>query len=617
MPSSLTDRARRYLGDAARAFAQASVEGAVAVFLAVTFSYAVEHRNEAFPAWLQVLVCALLLLAGAWTGTVLYTLGAWSARARWAATAVGAAAALLYGFAIADLELRSEVWRAFLLVAAAVLWVAAMPAVGGPRASSVDRVRAVNGAFLVRVLGALLYTAALFAGLALALGAIDNLFELKLDDTIYAHVWGWLFLVLAPLIIVGGLSDYARPGAAPSAVGGAVHRMAAFLLPPLLVLYYAILYAYTIRMAVTGEVPKNLLSPIVLAAGALGALTLYLFEPRPDDGAGARSAGARYLRYVPPLFLPLGALGIWAILLRTTQYGWTENRIARFLLVIVLAALAIGGTIQLARRRRLSLHVAPLALAIVLLLVCIGPWSALVIARRSQQARLAEVMARAGVSDASTAARPQGPPRIIPTRLYDEFRDITQYLAQSFGPRALPPFLAAHVDEPAAVYDLPRLIGLERAATPRERRPFRSAGLRADAGVDVGGVRVYRIGVSERQQRSPSQYPADIVGPPSPVGGVITNAGVLDRNQLRIRIAEETVTVDLQALIGLLRSSPVGNDFFELSPDRARLDVTDAAGRRRGSFVVFLVQARTEAGVLWIMSIQGLLLLDTAFRTAR
>jgi hypothetical protein len=602
MSSPPRSRARRYFTDAVRAFEQAPVEGVVVLFLATAFSYAVEIGDDAFSTWAQFLIVCMLLLAGAWTGTLRYTLGIWSAHARWAATAAGAAAAALYGFLVPDLELVSEVWRAALLAAVAVLWVVAMPALGKPRAEAVDRVRAVNGRFLLRAAGAVLYTAALFAGLALALAAIDNLFELKLEEEIYAHVWGWSFLVLAPSIVLGGLSDYARPPAAPTEVASVVHRMTAFLVPPLLALYYAILYAYAIRMAVTGEVPKNLLSPLVLAAGALGALTLYLFEPRPGD-----AAGSRYVRYAPPLFLPLAALGIWAIALRTDQYGWTENRLARLLVLVMFAALAVGASIQLARRQRLALHAAPLALATALLLAGVGPWSALAIARRSQQTRLAAVMAEAGVPAASPDVSARGGTRTIPTRVYDEFRDIAHYLAQHFGAGALPPVLARHVDEPGSSYDLPQRLGLQRAITPREHGPFRSAQLQAEARVDVGGVRVQRVVVSERPGSRRGAFPEmRPAGAPAPAA---TDAGI-DATRLWIRNRDEVLWADLAGLIGMLAAAPAPGDIPPLTPEQARLDVTDSAGRRRGTLVVFSVNGRLDAEVLTVTSLESLLLLD-------
>jgi 4-amino-4-deoxy-L-arabinose transferase-like glycosyltransferase len=159
--------------------------------------------------------------------------------------------------------------------------------------------------------------------------------------------------------------------------------MAAFLVPPLLVIYGAILYAYVIRIGITGEVPKNLVSPMVLAAGGLAALALLLFDPRPERGPADRA-----LRWAPPLFLPLSVLGAAAILMRVDQYGWTEFRLLRLLLLLVMAGLAAAASLLLVRRRRFPLHVMLLVLAAALVLTASGPWGAVAVARRSQQARL-------------------------------------------------------------------------------------------------------------------------------------------------------------------------------------------------------------------------------------
>ena len=93
---------------------------------------------------------------------------------------------------------------------------------------------------------------------------------------------------------------------------------------------------------------------------------------------------------------------------------------------------------------------------------------------------------------------------------------------------------------------------------------------------------------------------------------------MLFRSRLRIRIAGEVLWVNLDSLAGLLGPSPTGNDFIELPPDNARLDVTDANGNRRGDLVVFDVQGHAEPGASpQITTMQGLLLLDTAPRPAR
>jgi hypothetical protein len=642
-------RSIRYLVDAARAFERAPVEVVLAVLLAASFSYAVDAGGAAFRTWLEVAVAGVLIGAVAWTGTLLHALGTWNVRTRWAVTVGGAAIVAVYALLVMDFELTAEAWRAAMLVSAALLWIAYAPALAGAgrrslagdssardhaiggasgiatdsldavagrdRDSATDRVRRVDGRFLLRTIGALLYCAALYAGLALALGAVNMLFELGLRGDIYAHVFGWIFIVLAPWIVIGGLPDYVTagaplaggagrtdagsgsvPGAAPAtSVAGVVHRMSAFLVPPLLALYCAILYAYVVRIGVTGEVPKNLLSPMVLASGGLGALALFLFEPRPVPRAGVGDADvdgnglARWLRAAPPLFLPLALLGVWAVGLRVGQYGWTEFRLLRILMLVVLALLAAGGTVQLVRRRRFHLHLVPLVLAAVLLAGAVGPWSVLAVSRRSQQAELATALRLADVEPDSPIAIDTATARTIPGDVYTRINDAARYLAGHFGPDALPPVLRERVAAGASVYDVASSIGLQRAwPAPGEESSFN--GHFADGGaVDVRGMTAHRIMVSPQRGRASS--------------GAVTVQQ--DSTVLHLLVDGRRLSGDLGRYTPSLRTPPDRGGM--LAAADARIELVDEAGRAAGDLLILHIGLFMENDTLRLRHLDGLL----------
>lgn len=601
MRSMLAGRARLYLTDAARAFERAPVEVTVAVCLAIAFSVAIEMGGDAFRAWTELAVAGALIVAAAWTGTLLHTLwggGSTALRRRWIITGGGAVVIALYALFVLDFERDAEAWRALMIVGAAVLWIVAAPVLAGPIGTAVDRVRTVAGRLLLRTLGALLYCAALYAGLALALAAINTLFELNLSGNIYAHVFGWIFLVLAPWIVVGGLPEYAQPVEPRAEVAGVVHRMTAFLVPPLLILYYGILYAYAVRIAVTGEVPKNLVSPMVLTAGLLAAAGLFLFDPHPRSGS---STQFRSLRAAPPLFLPLAALGIWAITLRVSQYGWTEFRLLRLLLLGVLAALALGATLQLIRRQRFALHIAPLLAAGVLLLAAVGPWSILAVSRHSQQARLTRALEAVGVdasvtTPATSVAWPDDvEARPVPAEAYDDISSTARYLASHHGRQALPPLLAAQVGGDRDIHDLAGGIGLRREAPATS--PDRGMGAQFGAGmtIELEGFTVRRV------MTTPSRGPG-----PTTDGGVVA---VQDSLRLRMRVGDEVFVADLATLVASLAVEPDHRPTV-LRPDAAGLDVTDGDGRHRGSLLVLDIWLNSVAGVIRLERLDGLLLLS-------
>ena len=330
--------ARRHLTGAARAAERAPVEVLLALMVAVAFSVAVELGDDggSMRPWTELVVFALLAAAAAWTGTLLHALREWSGRRRWIVTATGFALATLYATFFLRLDLLGPAWQAALLVAAAVAWVLGLPSLTGPGNDRLTRIRRIDGRVLLRFSAASLYAAALFLGLAAALAAIDSLFDLDMRPTIYVHVFGWLAFALVPWILFGGVDDYVRPLDETSPVAVAIHRLAGFLLLPLLALYYAIVYAYALRIAVARELPTNLVSPLVLVSGVVAVLALMLFDPQRESTGGTHvsapgdpgvsnqgpARGAVHaLRLVPPLFIPLGALGLWALAIRVRLDG--------------------------------------------------------------------------------------------------------------------------------------------------------------------------------------------------------------------------------------------------------------------------------------------------------
>jgi hypothetical protein len=577
--SALTARARRYLADAVHAFDHAPVEVTLSVLLAAAFSYALVSDAEPFREWFEIGVIIVLTGAVAFTATLLHALGAWSARTRWLVTAGGAGAAAVFGLLVLDLRWEAEAWRAATLVAAGVLTLLAAPALAG-RAGATERFRRVTGRLLLRTIAVLIYALALFAGLALALGAVNTLFELDLDARIYFHTFGWVFFVLVPWVIVGGLPDYVRPEGDAGPVAAAVHRISAYLVTPLLAIYFIILYAYAVRIALTGELPKNLVSPLVIAAGLIAGVALVLFDrySESDDTAGS----FRWLRLTAPLFVPLSALGVWALSMRWDQYGWTEFRALRLVLLATLGILAIAAAFGVLRRRSLPTHLLPLTLAIVAVLSAVGPWSVMAVSRRSQQARLAEAMSAAGIDGSATSVRDT----LIENEPYREISETTRYLLAHFGPDALPPLFARHAEGTERYVDVVYAAGL-RAARPDLVAARGAHGqLASGAALDVGGERLYYVRVDRTPSFPRGGNPAarDTLSERADSAAAGANA---DSLVVRVPVAGLTLLADLAPISRSLLNVPPGQGM--LSPDLAAVVLRDETGRERGELFVIEV----------------------------
>ncbi|HEY8485272.1 MAG TPA: hypothetical protein VIL13_11725, partial [Longimicrobiales bacterium] len=445
----------RLVADARGAFRAAPLEATLALLAGATFSVSIPRETWPDTSG-RLLLTFSLAIPATFAFTLLHAVGVLRAGARWALSLAAVALAGGFAFGAYDPEYTAGEWqRALLLLTAALLPFAAIT-LGADR----DRSWWIQARLLLRVAVAAAYGVALFVGIAIAIFAIEQLFELDIDDDVYAHLAGWTFFALVPWIVVGGRDALVGP-ASPRAEGvRRVARLAAtFFAAPLAVGYTAILYAYAVRVAVTGEVPKNLLSPLVTGAGALWLLLAFLVEPirvtadvgssglGPDEGesmaaktpaeAPGSTALTRLARWLHPALLPMLALGIWAVAVRIQQYGWTEFRYVRVAAFAALAVLAAAGTARLLLRRgrdvgdatiapaggvgivgggdaagdAISPHpgrgpyhrdrsplpwsAVPVVLALATFLSAVGPWSAAAVSRRSQQARLAAAIERA------------------------------------------------------------------------------------------------------------------------------------------------------------------------------------------------------------------------------
>ncbi|HSJ32900.1 MAG TPA: DUF4153 domain-containing protein [Longimicrobiales bacterium] len=645
MTTSLTTRAGRYLSDALRGVRRAPVEVIATLVVAAMFSWALESGagDAAFQAWAEIAVPCALLLVVAWTGTLLHATGRWDAVRRWAFTIGGALVVGIYAWTVVDFRYEAEAWRAALLAAAAVTWLVALPAFAGrgdDGAERVARMRRVDGRFALRVIGAVLYGAALFIGLALALAAVGNLFELRLDEQIFLHVWGWIAFVLIPWIVLGGLEDYARIAAEPgptgtvavpgptetaaaavgterlpaagtsavtaagvpsSGVASVVYRIALWLVPPLLALYTLILYAYVVRILVTGEIPKNMVSPMLLAAGGLTALALLLFDPRPGRGMLAR-----WLRLAPALFIPLAPLGFWVLLMRIDQYGSTEFRVVRVVVLSALVALAIGATVQLWRRRAFSLHAVPLVLTGAFLLSAVGPWSAMSISKRSQESRLATALTGVGIAADAVGADAAGPEdadssRIVPAAAYEQIRESARYLALHFGPDALPAGLAAFANEQPGRVDYAARLGLRPDAVTAHEGLAIGGTLGRQAPVEIGGGTAYRISWT----RGPhgAERPEGVVAPDDRSAvGVALRQGM----HLELVVDSRLLMADLSPLMREIERTADPRGLDQLPPEHALVPLADAAGNPAGELVVWSLRADADSTGWRLQRAEGL-----------
>ena len=285
-----------------------------------------------------------------------------------------------------------------------------------------------NRSLFLRFLLAGLYAAVLFAGLALALLAIDNLLGIDVSDESYGRLWMLLAFVFQPWLFLAGVPADLEALDRLEEYPAGLKVFTQFVLIPLVSVYLMILTAYLVRILVTQTWPSGWIGWLVSGVAAVGTLALLLVHPI-RERADSRWVDA-YGRWFYVALLPSIAMLLMAIWQRIDQYSFTENRY--FLLVgsVWLAGIALYYGVTGSR----NIRVIPLTLCVVTLLTFAGPWSAYAVSSRSQIGRLRAILRS---NEMLADGQLQRPPAQVSVEDRRELSAILRYLIDTHGQQTL------------------------------------------------------------------------------------------------------------------------------------------------------------------------------------
>ena len=230
-------------------------------------------------------------------------------------------------------------------------------------------------------------------GLSGAFAALDALFGLNVPGELYGDVWTLSLALLAPWLALAGIP---RSFDAPEAtteqplVPRPIAFLASYILIPLAVGYFAILYAFMVKIAVFWELPKGEVAILIMGYAGFGVAAHLIAYPLRETGPWHVRKFHRW--FYPALIVPAGLLAL-AIGVRVEAYGITEDRY----LVMAFAAWLLLLAPFMTLLPRTGLKVAPLSLAVLLALGSFGPWGAEDLSRSSQMGRLMEILTRTDI----------------------------------------------------------------------------------------------------------------------------------------------------------------------------------------------------------------------------
>jgi len=315
---------------------------------------------------------------------------------------------------------KADIYRIGMLALAFHLLVAFAPFINK---GTVNGFWQYNKSLFLRFLTSALYAAVLFAGLAIALVAIDGLFSVKIGWQTYMRLFAVVTAGFTTIFFLAGIPTNFEELDKEESYPKGLKIFTQYVLIPLMTIYLLILLVYEAKIIINWELPKGLVSTLILGYAVFGILSLLLIHPiKEKEGNGWIKLFSRFF-YI--MMIPLVVLLLLAVWKRVGNYGITESR---YILVILAAWLSLI-TIYFLFSKRQSIKVIPVSLCILALLATYGPQSAFSVSKFSQVSRLKRLMASTDKKD----VKQQG--------------EVIEYLVDRHGLTALQPFTKVNLNE--------------------------------------------------------------------------------------------------------------------------------------------------------------------------
>lgn len=336
-----------------------------------------DGTNSFFTRIWMVCQLGLPLIVGL---TVLAEARGWSTQRNWLLQIAGAAAMAGYFFLLDPDQPSFErlvLPRYMALLLTAHLLVAVAPYMNS---SPVADFWEYNKRLFINLVTGMAFSAVLYLGLAAAVLAVDELFNLHINDRIY----GRLFVLLAGVFHTSFFLyhfpiNYAFKGDGAEGYHAAFRNLCKFILIPIVGLYFLILYAYGTKILVTWDLPHGWVSSLVIGFSVAGIFTYLLNYMLPQqDGEGSLSG--RYKRWFWWAVLPLTVLLFVAIGRRIMDYGVTEQRFLVAHTGVWLTAMCLYFLFS----KTDNIKFVPLSLGLFALMYAYGPLNAYAVSERSQ-----------------------------------------------------------------------------------------------------------------------------------------------------------------------------------------------------------------------------------------
>jgi hypothetical protein len=324
--------------------------------------------------------------------------------------------------------------RYFLLVVAFHLLVAVGPFLERDRLNAFWE---YNKILFLRMLTAALYSGVLYAGLAIALAAVDHLFNTDIDEKRYFQLWWILGGIFNTWFFLSGIPKRLGSLDTEPRYPKGLKVFTQYVLIPLVAIYMLILYSYMGKIMMEWDWPKGWVGYLVIGFSITGIFSLLLIHPIKGQLKNRWMASIwKWFFYIllPPVVLLL--LAVWR---RISEYGITERRYFVIVLGLWLAAIALYFIFS----RIKNIKIIPLSLCAISLIISVGPWGAFDVSERDQVNRLREVLMRNDILVNGRITKEHGKVTFSDAR---RISAIIRYLAEVHGFNSIQPWFTENLD---------------------------------------------------------------------------------------------------------------------------------------------------------------------------
>lgn len=247
-----------------------------------------------------------------------------------------------------------------------------------------------NRILFTRFILSLVYSGFLYAGIALAMGAMQLLFDVKIQGETYGQLFIFIGGFFNTWFFISGMPEDFDELEKIEEYPFGLKVFSQYILLPLLLLYLVILYVYGGKIIALWDWPKGVVSWLIVAVSVLGIFTFLLIHPygQKEENSWIK----KFTKIFYYLVVPLVILLFLAISIRLADYGITINRYIILLLGVWLTL--VSGYFIIGKN---NIKFIPISLCVMMLLMSFGPWSMFSVSERSQANRLAEILETHGI----------------------------------------------------------------------------------------------------------------------------------------------------------------------------------------------------------------------------